>query len=252
MTSGNHIWDKKEVARIHRARAAAAAAGQLPRRRARPRRVRRANRGRPLGGRGQRDGPRVHDAASTIPLPSCCARSRRSEPKARIIIVDMHAEATSEKIAMGWHLDGKVDARRGHPHARANRRRAHPAEGHGVSHRRGHDRAARFDHRHGDRARARPVPERHAVEVRAGDRQPAPERRRRDSRRPTGLATAITRISYSEAQLDELAVRPPRSTIRALSAVSRRRHERAEPRERPRRCRDRAPPVAPRADRVAS
>jgi metallophosphoesterase (TIGR00282 family) len=26
----------------------------------------------------------------------------------RVIIVDMHAEATSEKIAMGWHLDGRV------------------------------------------------------------------------------------------------------------------------------------------------
>lgn len=26
----------------------------------------------------------------------------------RMIVVDMHAEATSEKIAMGWHLDGKV------------------------------------------------------------------------------------------------------------------------------------------------
>jgi hypothetical protein len=27
-----------------------------------------------------------------------------------IIIVDFHAEATSEKVAMGWHLDGKVSA----------------------------------------------------------------------------------------------------------------------------------------------
>jgi 2',3'-cyclic-nucleotide 2'-phosphodiesterase len=27
-----------------------------------------------------------------------------------LIVVDMHAEATSEKIAMGWHLDGKVTA----------------------------------------------------------------------------------------------------------------------------------------------
>ena len=27
-----------------------------------------------------------------------------------VIIVDMHAEATSEKIAMGWHLDGRVSA----------------------------------------------------------------------------------------------------------------------------------------------
>jgi len=28
----------------------------------------------------------------------------------RIIIVDMHAEATSEKLALGWYLDGKVSA----------------------------------------------------------------------------------------------------------------------------------------------
>lgn len=27
-----------------------------------------------------------------------------------VIVVDFHAEATSEKIAMGWHLDGKVSA----------------------------------------------------------------------------------------------------------------------------------------------
>lgn len=30
--------------------------------------------------------------------------------RARIIIVDMHAEATSEKIALGWYLDGQVSA----------------------------------------------------------------------------------------------------------------------------------------------
>src|SRR5688500_17316584 len=30
--------------------------------------------------------------------------------RTRIIFVDFHAEATSEKIAMGWHLDGKVTA----------------------------------------------------------------------------------------------------------------------------------------------
>ncbi|GJQ58796.1 MAG: TIGR00282 family metallophosphoesterase [Candidatus Scalindua sp. AMX11] len=28
----------------------------------------------------------------------------------KIIIVDMHAEATSEKVAMGWYLDGRVSA----------------------------------------------------------------------------------------------------------------------------------------------
>jgi hypothetical protein len=32
------------------------------------------------------------------------------QAKADHILVDMHAEATSEKIAMGWHLDGRVTA----------------------------------------------------------------------------------------------------------------------------------------------
>ena len=31
-------------------------------------------------------------------------------PEIKVIIVDMHAEATSEKAAMGWFLDGKVAA----------------------------------------------------------------------------------------------------------------------------------------------
>jgi metallophosphoesterase (TIGR00282 family) len=30
--------------------------------------------------------------------------------QARVILVDMHAEATSEKVAMGWYLDGRVTA----------------------------------------------------------------------------------------------------------------------------------------------
>jgi metallophosphoesterase (TIGR00282 family) len=29
---------------------------------------------------------------------------------AKIIIVDFHAEATAEKIALGWHLDGRISA----------------------------------------------------------------------------------------------------------------------------------------------
>ena len=37
----------------------------------------------------------------------------------RSIIVDLHAEATSEKVAMGWHLDGQVSAVIGtHTHVR--------------------------------------------------------------------------------------------------------------------------------------
>jgi metallophosphoesterase (TIGR00282 family) len=32
------------------------------------------------------------------------------QAKADHVVVDMHAEATSEKVAMGWHLDGRVTA----------------------------------------------------------------------------------------------------------------------------------------------
>ncbi len=32
------------------------------------------------------------------------------EKESRVILVDMHAEATSEKLAMGWFLDGRVTA----------------------------------------------------------------------------------------------------------------------------------------------
>ena len=37
----------------------------------------------------------------------------------RSVVVDLHAEATSEKVAMGWHLDGRVSAVIGtHTHVR--------------------------------------------------------------------------------------------------------------------------------------
>jgi metallophosphoesterase (TIGR00282 family) len=34
----------------------------------------------------------------------------RDVARADVVLVDMHAEATSEKVALGWHLDGKVAA----------------------------------------------------------------------------------------------------------------------------------------------
>jgi metallophosphoesterase (TIGR00282 family) len=38
------------------------------------------------------------------------AALRALEGKVDHVLVDMHAEATSEKVAMGWHLDGRVTA----------------------------------------------------------------------------------------------------------------------------------------------
>jgi metallophosphoesterase (TIGR00282 family) len=49
------------------------------------------------------------------------------DSKNRYILVDFHAEATSEKIAMGWHLDGKVTAMVGtHTHVQSHDERILP------------------------------------------------------------------------------------------------------------------------------
>ncbi|MEX0993113.1 MAG: TIGR00282 family metallophosphoesterase [Solirubrobacterales bacterium] len=47
--------------------------------------------------------------------------------RADLIVVDFHAEATSEKVAMGWHLDGRVAAVLGtHTHVPTNDARVLP------------------------------------------------------------------------------------------------------------------------------
>ena len=74
--------------------------------------------------------------------------------EADAVIVDFHAEVTSEKVAMGWHLDGRVAAVLRHPHPRADRRRAGAAEGHRLHLRRRHDRLADQRARGQDRAGA--------------------------------------------------------------------------------------------------
>ena len=67
------------------------------------------------------------------------------------VLVDVHAEATSEKVAMGWHLDGRVTAVVGtHTHVPTADARVLPGR-HRLHHRRRHDRPAR----RGDRRQAR-------------------------------------------------------------------------------------------------
>ena len=43
-------------------------------------------------------------------FPEVDAALRAMSGKVDHVLVDMHAEATSEKVAMGWHLDGRVTA----------------------------------------------------------------------------------------------------------------------------------------------
>ena len=67
----------------------------------------------------ERDGG-ARSASSTCRATSSCRRPRRRSPRSRPslrevagadhVLVDMHAEATSEKVAMGWYLDGRVTA----------------------------------------------------------------------------------------------------------------------------------------------
>lgn len=107
-TMGNHMWDKKELSKsIEKF----------------PRMVRPANY--PEGVPGQsyimleKNGAKialVNLLGRTFMPPMDCPFQTIEkllpvlQKEAKIIIVDMHAEATSEKGAMGWFLDGKVSA----------------------------------------------------------------------------------------------------------------------------------------------
>ena len=53
---------------------------------------------------------RVFMQAIECPFKHADEEIKKIKDKTRIIIVDIHAEATSEKIALGWYLDGKASA----------------------------------------------------------------------------------------------------------------------------------------------
>jgi hypothetical protein len=109
MTSGNHVWDKKEVL------------DYIPRQ---PKLLRPANFPAGVPGRGSclartRTGEpvgvvnvmgRVFMAPLDDPFTTAAREIEALRSKTRVVLVDFHAEATSEKAAMGWHLDGRATA----------------------------------------------------------------------------------------------------------------------------------------------
>ena len=109
MTSGNHIWDKKEAldyigaeSRLLRPAnypAGAPGNGSYLARTADGRSVGVIN----IMGR-------VFMLNIDDPFAGVLREIEAMRQRTRIIFVDFHAEATSEKAAMGWHLDGKVTA----------------------------------------------------------------------------------------------------------------------------------------------
>lgn len=115
LTTGNHIWDKREI--IDWMQSAASDSHARPRRLIRP-----ANYALGTPGHGVYEGTlpdgtpyavinlqgRVFMASSDDPFRKADAILEKLQ--AKVIVVDFHAEATSEKVAMGWYLDGRVTA----------------------------------------------------------------------------------------------------------------------------------------------
>jgi metallophosphoesterase (TIGR00282 family) len=108
LTSGNHIWHRKEIYEYLDAS---------------DRLLRPANFAPGVPGRGwavyeTAKGPvavvnligRVFMAPADCPFRAADAILERIGGRARVILVDMHAEATSEKMGMGRYLDGRVSA----------------------------------------------------------------------------------------------------------------------------------------------
>jgi 2',3'-cyclic-nucleotide 2'-phosphodiesterase len=113
LTTGNHIWDKREIMDYFNS-----ANGN-----ARARRVLRpANYAQGVPGVGVVEGQtRTGQSYAVINLQGRVFMQNNDDPfrkadellrhlTSKVIVVDMHAEATSEKIAMGWYLDGRVTA----------------------------------------------------------------------------------------------------------------------------------------------
>jgi metallophosphoesterase (TIGR00282 family) len=212
MTSGNHIWDKKEAIDY--------IAGE-------PRLLRPANYPAGVPGRGgaiiqTRDGRsigvinvmgRVHMAPLDNPFSVVLKEIEAMRGRARVIFVDMHAEATSEKVAMGWHLDGKVSAVVGtHTHVQTADERILPggtAYLTDVGMTGPHDSIigmerepslARFLNSMPSRFEpASGNPKLNAVLIDADDK--------------TGRATSIVRLSLSEADIDALAAARRTATV---------------------------------------
>jgi metallophosphoesterase (TIGR00282 family) len=108
LSGGNHIWDRKEIFEY------------FPHQ---PRLLRPANfpPGSPGSGLyvGEKNGTkfavlnlqgRTFMTPIDDPFRTAAAELEKIPPDVKVILVDMHAETTSEKQAMGWFLDGRVSA----------------------------------------------------------------------------------------------------------------------------------------------
>ena len=109
MTSGNHVWDKKEVLDYIARQPRLLRPGNFPA--GVPGRgsyLARTRTGEPVGVINLMG--RVFMTPLDDPFALAVKEIDALRAKTRVIVVDFHAEATSEKVAMGWHLDGRATA----------------------------------------------------------------------------------------------------------------------------------------------
>jgi 2',3'-cyclic-nucleotide 2'-phosphodiesterase len=113
LTTGNHVWDKREIMDYLQM----ADGSHSPARRV----LRPANYPPGLPGCGVYEGRKKNIPYAVINLQGRVFMSANDDPfraadtllkviTAKVVLVDLHAEATSEKISMGWYLDGRVTA----------------------------------------------------------------------------------------------------------------------------------------------
>jgi len=109
LTTGNHVWDKREALDFIR----------TEKRLLRPANYPEGSPGTGSGifstASGERVGVlqvmgRVFMPSLDCPFRTALREVERLKRETPNVIVDMHAEATSEKVAMGWHLDGRASA----------------------------------------------------------------------------------------------------------------------------------------------
>ena len=118
ITTGNHVWDKKEIFEYIDVSEASHVRGR--------RVLRPANYAHGTPGFGHYQGTLPNGPAYAVInlqgrvfMSSCDDPFRkaddllteiREKSGAKVILLDFHAEATSEKVALGWYLDGRVTA----------------------------------------------------------------------------------------------------------------------------------------------
>lgn len=115
LTTGNHVWDKREI--IDWMQSVPADSKERPRRLLRP-----ANYAPGVPGHGVYEGELADGTRyAVINLQGRVFMADNDDPfraadailaglRAKVVLVDFHAEATSEKVALGWYLDGRVTA----------------------------------------------------------------------------------------------------------------------------------------------